>query len=310
MNISDNNAVLLREIIDFLGDSVKSVHGDPNGLIIKYLKPPAQTDEFTLDWINPKRSNKQSLAEESRARAILVDARVQYSDVMVAEKKVLVVVASPRDEIAKVGSCFFVRKVEPYIHPSAVIHQNAKIGNDVFIGANSCIDACEIGDDCIIENNVSISASVTIKQSVTIHAGAVIGTDGLGCSRDPIGLLHKFPHLGGLIIESDVEIGANSSIARGSLSDTVIGRGTKINSLCFIAHNCILGENVLITGCSMLNGSVTIGNNSTIFSQVIIRDQCTIGEGSMVGMGSVVTKSIPDRELWMGNPARFVRKLQ
>ena len=136
----------------------------------------------------------------------------------------------------------------------------------------------------------------------------MIGTDGLGCMRDSDGTLVKFPHLGGVKIGDNVEIGANCQIAKGVLSDTIIGNGCKINGLCFIAHNCMLEENVWITGDTMLCGTVHVGKNATIFSNVIIRDQRHVGEGAIIGMGSVVTKHVPDGETWLGNPARKLEK--
>ena len=104
-------------------------------------------------------------------------------------------------------------------------------------------------------------------------------------------------------IEDDVEIGANCQVAKGVLSDTIIGNGCKINGLSFIAHNCVLEENVWITGDTMLCGTTHVKKNSTIFSNVIVRDQTIIGENVTVGMGSVVTKNIPDGEVWFGAPA-------
>lgn len=130
----------------------------------------------------------------------------------------------------------------------------------------------------------------------------------MGCDRKKDGILVKFPHFGGVEICDDVEIGANCQITRGSLSNTIIGSGSKINGLCFIAHNCILSKNVWITGDTMLAGSVTIEDNVTIYSKVIIREQRTIGEGSVIGMGAVVTKDVPPGETWVGNPAKKMEK--
>ena len=155
---------------------------------------------------------------------------------------------------------------------------------------------------------VTIYDDVKIGERCLIQAGVVIGTDGLGCSRDENGVLTKFPHLGGVVMGNDIEVGANSQIAKGSFSDTIIEDGCKMNGLCFIAHNCHLERNVWITGNTMLCGSVHVGKNTTIFSSVIIRDQRTIGHDVTIGMGSVVTKSIPDGETWIGNPAKKFEK--
>ena len=205
------------------------------------------------------------------------------------------------------GHAFFVDKTEPGIHHTAVIHPEAVIGKDVFIGANVTIGRCIIGDNCRIYPNVVVYDRTIIGNNVSIHAGAVICSDGLGCQRLPDGRLFEFPQMGGVVIEDDVYIGANTQITSGSLSDTIIGKGSKINALSFIGSNCKLGENIWITGSTMLAGSVIIGKNTNIFSRVIIRDQCQIGEAVTIGMGSVVTKNIPNNEIWIGNPAKKIK---
>ena len=156
--------------------------------------------------------------------------------------------------------------------------------------------------------NVVIYDDVTIGDNCIIQAGCVIGTDGLGCMRDSMGRLTKFPHLSGVVIGNDVEIGANCQIAKGTFSDTVIENGCKINGLCFIAHNCHLEENVWITGDTMLCGSTYVKKNATIYSNVIIREQRNIGEFATIGMGAVVTKNVPDGETWIGSPAYKIEK--
>ena len=183
-----------------------------------------------------------------------------------------------------------------------------KIAKSVYIASNCSIGDCTIEEGTCIYPNVTIYDGVSIGKNVIIQAGAVIGTDGLGCERKENGELIKFAHLGKVIIEDNVEIGANCQIARGALSDTIIGKGTKINGLSFIAHNCVIGNNVLITGSSMLAGSVNVEDNVTIYSKVIVREQRKIGKGSIIGMGSVVTKNVPAGEIWIGNPAKKMKK--
>ena len=121
------------------------------------------------------------------------------------------------------------------------------------------------------------------------------------------GKLEEFPQIGGVIIGNNCYIGGNTHIASGSLSDTIIGDGCKINGMCFIGSNDVLHENVWITGSTMLAGSVEVGDNTTIFSNVVVRDWCKIGKECTIGMGSVVTKTIPDNETWFGSPAHNVK---
>lgn len=300
--------ISLKEIIAFLKDELIAVYGDPEPIIVKHLRDPEHVDEFTLDWINPAKQDKQKIAETSKAKAIIVDKEVIYSEVLKNQGKVLLVVNNPKLAVAKAGNEFFVEKVTPGIHPSAIIHPNAQIGKNVYIGANTVIGKCIIRNDVTIHSNVTLYDNVIVENNVIIHAGSVIGVDGLGCERDKDGILIKFPHLGGVVINENAEIGANCQIAKGALSNTIIGKGTKINAGCYIAHNVVIGENVWISPHVKITGSTKIKNNVTIFTASVIREQRTIGEGATVGMGSVVTKDIPAGETWVGNPARKLEK--
>ena len=297
------NSIEIKTIIDFLGGDLVAVYGELENVRIDNLADAEQVNEHTLDWVNRSKTNKQVIAEQSKAKCILVDESVVYSDELIRQQKVLVVVKNPRMTMAKIANQFFVAKKEPGIHPSTVIDTMAHIDPTAHIGAGCIIGKASIGAGTVLMPNVVVYDNVTIGDNCLVQAGVVIGTDGLGCSRDEQGRLTKFPHMGGVVIGDDVEIGANSQIAKGSFSDTIIEDGCKLNGLCFIAHNCHLERNVWITGNTMLCGSVHVGKNSTIFSSVIIRDQRSIGDRVTIGMGSVVTKSIPDGETWFGNPA-------
>lgn len=296
------------EIIEFLGDEVLKVFGPIDDIYIDNLADAKHVNEYTLDWINSRCQGKQTLAENSPSRVVLTDCSVEYTDNMIKDGKTLIHVVNPRRIMIIIAQQYFLDKKIPGIHSSAVIDDGAIISSTAYIGAGCVVGKVRIGENTVIMPNVVIYDDVTIGDNCVIQSGAIIGTDGLGCSRDEEGRLTKFPHLGGVLIGNDVEIGANSQIARGSLSDTIIKDGCKLNGLCFIAHNCVLEENVWITGNTMLCGSVSVGKNTTIYSSVIIRDQRQIGDNCIIGMGSVVTKNIPSGETWLGNPARKVEK--
>lgn len=301
--------VKICDVIRFLDNEVIAVLGLMNDdLFIDNIPDVNTVTETSLDWVNSSKENKQSIAEDSRARVLVVDESIQYSPILKAQNKVLLVVKQPRKTMAHIASHFFVNKQTPGIHPSAVIDANATIDGTSHIGAGCVVGKAKIGAGTVLMPNVVIYDDVVIGENCLIQAGAVIGTDGLGCIRDVEGKLTKFPHLGGVVVGNDVEIGANCQVAKGAFSDTIIENGCKINGLCFIAHNCHLEENVWITGDTMLCGSVRVKKNSTIFSNVIIREQRVIGEKVTIGMGSVVTKNVPDGETWIGNPAHKLEK--
>lgn len=309
-NLSDmkKNRVELNKIVDFLGEYLIRTYGDISNAYIDNIADADNVNETTLDWINPSKANKQLIAESSKAKVLLVDPTVIYSSVMKEKDKVLLVVENPKLALIKLINKFFTSKKQPYIDPSSVIHPNAKIGKNVYIGANCYIGDCVIGDNNVIHANVCIYDRTIIGNNNVIHSGALICVDGLGCVRNADGTLTEFPQLGGVIIGDNTYIGGNTHIASGSLSDTIIESGCKINGMCFIGSNNHLEENVWITGSTMLAGSVKVGKNSTIFSKVVVREWCNIGENSVIGMGSVVTKNVPAGETWLGNPARKLEK--
>ena len=297
--------IAIQDIINFLGPDVIQVLGNiEDRCYIHHLKPVESVDEFTLDWVNSTKADKQLIAESSKANVLLVDDEIAYSENIQIQNKILIYVKSPRLGISMVAQAFFVAKQLTGIHPDATIDSEAIVSSSAYISAGCVLGNCVIGDNTVIQPNVTIYDKVTIGENCLIQAGVVIGTDGLGCQRREDGTLVKFPHLGGVDIGNNVEIGANCQIARGVLSNTIIKNGVKMNGLCFIAHNCILEENVWITGNTMLAGSVRVKENTTIFSSVVIREQRTIGRGVTIGMGSVITKDVPDGETWFGSPAK------
>ena len=295
--------VSVKDIISCLGEQILKVAGAHEGVYIDNLADVSHTSLTTLDWVNPSKSNKQEIVEKSPARVILVDMNVEY-----VEGKVLIYVKNPKRALATVGNAFFVRRPEPGIHPTAIISKDACIGKNVYIGPYSVVGKAQIGDNCIIDSHVRIHDGVVMGCNCNVKSGAVLGGEGFGFEKDEQGNRFRFPQIGGLLIGDYVEIGGNTCIDRGALSDTKIGNYTKISNLCQIAHNVQLGQNVIVTGCVEISGSVTVGENTWIGPNACVRDQRCIGRNSKVGMGSVVVKNIPDNEVWAGCPAKYLRE--
>jgi UDP-3-O-[3-hydroxymyristoyl] glucosamine N-acyltransferase len=171
------------------------------------------------------------------------------------------------------------------IHPTAVLGEGVRLGVGVSIGAGAVIsDGVSIGDGTKINPRVVVYAGTVVGARVVVHSGAVLGADGFGYVRDAeSGAYTQFPQQGKLVIEDDVEIGANTTIDRGALGETRIGRGTKIDNMVHIGHNCKIGEDVIIVALTGISGSCTIGRGAVIAGQVGLGDHVTIGEGVILG---------------------------
>ncbi len=199
------------------------------------------------------------------------------------------------------------------VEERAVIAEDAEIGDGTRICAGCVIGrGVKIGRECEIYPNVTIYAGTTLGDRVIVHAGAVLGSDGFGYVRDPSnGRYEKFPQVGRLVIEDDVEIGANTTIDRGALDETRIGRGTKVDNLVHIGHNCRLGENVVIAAQTGLSGSIVIENDVVLGGQVGIGEHARIEEGVMLGgQGGVLPNKVLRGKgvAFWGTPAQPVRQ--
>ncbi len=300
--------IFIKDIIEYLGDKVLSYEGPVMNVFIDNLAEVERVTATTLDWINPSKQNKQLIAEQSKAKVLLVDEEVVYSQYLVDQCKTLIHVKNPKVALAEVGNHFFVEHPKPDIHPTAIIDPEAQIGKNVTIGAYSVVGKAVIGDGCVFGSNVRVYDDVIMGKGCVVKAGAVLGGAGFGYERDSEGNKFRFPQIGQLIMGNYVEVGSNTCVDRGALADTIIGDHTKINNLCHIAHNNKIGKNVTITGCVNVSGSNVIDDNVWIAPNSSIRGWVHIGEGAIVGMGAVVVKNIPAGETWVGNPAHKLEK--
>lgn len=266
------------------------------------ISPVLEANEKSLVWIHPSQKDKQDLIENTCAKVIICDDSLDISNL--TSSKCFIVVENPRLVFIEIVKEFFVPKQTYGIHPCATIHPEAKIHDQVSIGANTYIGKCTIKKGTVIFGNCHIHDKTEIGKNVTIYAGAVIGSDGFGYARKHNGTLEKFPHFGGVVIKDNVEIGANTCIDRGTLGNTIIEDGVKIDNLVHIAHNVEVGANSVIIASSVIGGSTKIGENAWLALSVTVRHSIKIGKNSILGMGAVLTKDLPDNETWMGHPAR------
>ena len=244
-------------------------------------------------------------ALQSAAGVILV------SDKLTADAPRVVRVKDPRLAFSIVADK--LRAVpQASIDPTAVIHPTAQIDRSSSIGPGTVVGAdVRVGADCLIGPRVVIEQGVVIGNRVRIQAGSVLGALGFGYARRPDGSYLMFPQQGALVIEDDVEIGANTTIDRGALEETRIGAGTKIDNLVHIGHNCRLGRNVIIAAQTGISGSSIVEDGAILGGQVGMGEHATVGPGVILGGGAGVLsnkKLFGAGQVFWGRPARPLKQ--
>ncbi|MBU0758963.1 MAG: UDP-3-O-(3-hydroxymyristoyl)glucosamine N-acyltransferase [Candidatus Omnitrophica bacterium] len=259
-----------------------------------------------------------SLMNHTKASAIITSKDVQQAP------KPIIRTDNPSIAFAKMVSLLAPNEAKrpKGIHPTAVLGDKVKLSRNVAIGPHAVIEDnveikentilyagayvghhTKIGRDCIVYPYVIIRERIVIGDRVIIHGGTVIGSDGFGFSTVR-GVHHRIPQIGNVIIEDDVEIGANVTIDRARFDKTLIKKGTKIDNLVQIAHNVVVGEHSIIVAQSGISGSTTIGKNVTLAGQSGVIGHITIGDNAVVAAQAGVTKSIPPRACVSGYPAK------
>ncbi|MES2411210.1 MAG: UDP-3-O-(3-hydroxymyristoyl)glucosamine N-acyltransferase [Bacteroidota bacterium] len=191
-----------------------------------------------------------------------------------------------------------------YLGSFSYIGKNVTIGNDVKIYPNCFIgDNVTIGDGCIFFAGVKIYSETEIGKHCSFHSGSVVGSDGFGFAPTEDGTFSKIPQIGNVIIEDDVDVGANSTIDRATLGSTIIRKGVKLDNHIQVAHNVEIGENTVIAAQTGIAGSTKIGNNCMIGGQVGIAGHITIGNNVRVQAQSGVGKNVNDGEVLQGSPS-------
>ena len=259
--------------------------------IITNFKSILEADEASLVWCSPDRADKKELITKTKARWIICDKEIDISDELKKEKA-FIKVDNPKYVFSSILRNITNKSFPESVHPSAIIHPEASIGANVYIGPNSTIGKCTVGENTIIHGHCFIYDGVEVGKDVTIEAGVVLGAEGFGMAKDNDGHWHRFPHIGKLIIADQVEIGANTTIDRGTLGNTRIGFGSKISKSVRVAHNVTIGSDCIITGGVVISGSVSIGNNVWVGPNASILNKITIEDDVAISISATVTKSV------------------
>jgi len=295
----NKNQTTYKEILKYLGEH--EVIGNKEDIVFKSIANITSKNTDSICFIDKNRKYKKDLINNSSANLILIDNKKIEG---IFPGKILIKVDDPKLVFSKIGNALFVtKKPKGFIHPSAIIDEEAKIHESCFIGPNCTIGKVNIGSDCYLHSNIVLYDNTVLNSNVIINSGTVIGSEGYGYNADIDNIQVQFPHIGCVVIESNVEIGTNVCIDRGALSNTIIGFGTKIDNLVHIAHNVIIGKNCCIVANVVICGSTIIGDNSYIAPSSCVRDAIQLGSDCLVGLSSTVMKSMPNNSTWVGSPA-------
>jgi len=259
-------------------------------------------------------------ATESRASCLIVrdGAEAKFTD------RTVIAVANPKLAFALAGAALHpaVRR-EPTIHPTAVVAETADVALTAYVGPNVCIGEythvgaytrleagvvlgsnVTVGDDCVLHPNVVFYDGVSVGNRVILHAGVCLGADGFGYVRHDLGY-QKFPQIGTVVIEDDVEIGAHTCVDRAALGRTRIGRGTKLDNMVHVGHNCDIGERVVIAAQTGISGSVVIEDDAVIGGQVGFGDHTRVMKGAVIGSkAGILPGKIVRPGVWWGIPVQ------
>lgn len=298
----DNTIEDLKKVIN-----IKKIIGNPKDHFFNNAMPIDQANDYSIVWIKSGLKNYKEIISNSKAKIIICDSNLDFESINELDK-IFIIVENPKLEFTKTIKYFFVKEQIWLIHESAIIHPEAILKGKVFIGPNTYIGKSTIEEGTVIHGNCFIYDNVYIGNNVKINANTVIGSEGFGYAKNENGEFEHFPHIGGVIIEDNVDIGSNTSIDRGSLGNTIIKTGVKIDNLVHIAHNVVIGKHSVVIANSMIGGSVIIDDYSWISPSVSLINQIKIGKNTLVGMGAVVTKNIPDNETWVGSPAKIINE--
>ena len=303
----------VKQIADMIG---AKVDGNPDAIISKFSKIDAGEEQGLSFLANPKYTHH---IYTTKATAVLVDADFQPTRPLSCT---LVRVENPYLAFAQLMTIYQQKQSKTGISKHAALAEGVKMGENVYIGDFVSIsegvvlgdnvqiyphtfigENVTIGNNTVIHSGVKIYHSCVIGNNCTFHAGAIIGADGFGFAPQSDNQYTKIPQLGNVVIEDNVDIGANTCIDRSTLGSTMIHKGVKLCNFIQIAHNCEIGENTVMAAMCGVAGSTKIGKNCVFGGQVGVNWHLTIGDNVQVGAQSAVNNNFKDNSVVLGTPA-------
>ena len=294
-----------------------ALEGDPNAVVRGVADLRAARAEHLSFAVKPR---YLSAVAASAAAAVIVPMDAAIA----APKPALLRVADPDSAFAAACALFAPPPVvmPRGVHPQASVSPQAKLGADVSVGALAVVEAgaelgagttlypqtyvgheAKLGRDCLLYPFASVRERCALGDRVILHNGAVIGSDGFGYAVDAQGVRTKIPQTGVVVLEDDVEIGANATVDRARFGETRIGKGTKVDNLVMIAHNCVIGEHSVLCSQVGLAGTTTLGKHVICAGQAGLAGHLTVGDGAVIGAQAGVPSDLPGGQMYLGAPA-------
>jgi len=277
-------------------------------VLLTGVSPVGEATSSQLSWINPNRKDASELIRQAKAGALIVsrETSISYPGTLLLVGNPQLAFALSISELHEEAAL----KVNPGIHPTAIVDPEAKLHPSVSVGAYCVIGPCRIGARSVIESHVRIEGQAEIGEDCRIYSFCSIGGEGFGFVRDDQGVPQRMPHIGRVIIGDRVSVLHHSNIDRPTLGVTRIGSDVKIDHYCHIGHNCSIGRGSMLAAGLITCGGSQVGDFSFLGAHCTINDSVRVGSRVSVGSGSVITKNIPDGESWAGSPAKPLHELK
>jgi UDP-3-O-[3-hydroxymyristoyl] glucosamine N-acyltransferase len=294
-----------REIFDCPEIGIRAIVGD-HAMVATHVSPFDDAGAGAVTFAGSKVINLEAAMSGNRLTGAIIICDARVADMSELGRSCLLVCDNPRLSFMRTVRAFFLPPPPPRgIHPTAIVSSSSRIDLSASIGAYCVVgDHCVIGARSVLRSHVTLYDRVEIGSDVIVNSGTVIGADGFGYERNELGELEKFPHIGGVVIDDHAEIGSNTSIDRGTVGNTWIKTGARIDNQVHIAHNVVVGARSAVIAQAMIGGSVRIGDESWIAPAAVLMNQISIGAKATVGLGAVVTKDVENGQTVMGSPAQ------
>jgi len=310
-SLSSDKMLKLSEVLSKLGVSYQQIDKKKDD-VFKFIKTPMNSDEHSLIFVNKSDETTFDLLVHSRCAVVLLDQKwgIEHLNKIRNVEASIFLVENPRLVVTQIIRLLYPDDEQYFrgVDSTAYIHPDAKISSSAFIGPHCKIGNCEIGENSQVHSFSIIKDNVKIGNNVIVREFCLIGGCGFGFVRYDDGHLERIPHIGTVAIEDDVELFPYVNVDRGTLGETRIKRGTKIDHYAHIGHNSTIGEHCIITAGTVFCGGSSVGNQSWVGVGSVLKEKISVGDNVTIGLGAVVIRDVENNAVVTGIPAKKLRE--